>query len=218
MVTELYNTSNMYLTLSVLAIFVVLCVSELGWRKHWLDNEIGRKFVHITVGSFVAFWPFFLSWNEIRLLSLAFFVVVIISDRLKLFRAINSVQRPTYGEIFFALTVGLLTCITQSKGVYAAALLQMSLADGFAAISGTKFGRDNKYHLWGHSKTVVGTTTFIVTSLVILIGYSLLSVSGLPAYVIVLGAVGAGLLENIAPLGLDNLVVPLYIGLLLTNV
>jgi len=207
----------MYLVISILGIFAVLCASELGWRKHWLNNEVGRKFVHITVGSFVAFWPFFLSWNEIRLLSLAFFVTVIVSARLKLFRAINSVQRPTYGEVFFALTVGLLTLITHSKGVYAAALLQMSLADGFAAIVGTRYGRDNKYHLWGHNKSIVGTATFIVTSLVILTGYSVFSVNGLPAGIIALGALGAALLENVAPLGLDNLIVPLYIGLLLTN-
>ncbi|MEJ0072596.1 MAG: hypothetical protein WDN27_00660 [Candidatus Saccharibacteria bacterium] len=57
-------------------------------------------------------------------------------------------QRPTYGEIFFALIVGLLTFITSAKAIYAAAILQMSLADGFAAIIGSRFGRDNKYHVF----------------------------------------------------------------------
>jgi len=207
----------MELILSTLAVFVVLVASEYGWRRHWLNNEFGRKFVHITVGSFVAFWPFFLTWNEIRLLSLAFLVVVIVSDRLKIFKAIHSVQRPTFGEICFAAVVGLLTFVTHSKGIYAAALLQMSLADGFAAIVGTRYGRDNKYHLLGHAKSVAGTVAFIVTSLAILIGYSLFSVHGLTAGWIAFGALFAALLENIAPLGLDNLVVPLFVGLLLTS-
>lgn len=206
----------MNFVLSVLAVLVLLCVSELGWRKHWLDNEVGRKFVHITVGSFVAFWPFLLSWNQIRLLSLAFLVVVIISKHFRIFRAINSVQRPTYGEVFFALTVGLLTYVTHSRGVYAAAVLQMSLADGFAAIVGTRFGRENKYHLLGHTKSIVGTSAFFVTSLSILIGYSLLA-TGLPLAVILFGAVTATLLENIAALGVDNVLVPLFIGLLLAK-
>jgi dolichol kinase len=203
--------------LSILAICVVLGFSELGWRKHWLNNEFGRKFVHITVGTFVAFWPFFLTWNQIRLISVGFLVAVTISSYFKIFHAIHSVQRPTFGEIFFAATVGLLTFITHSKGVYAAALLQMSLADGFAAIFGTHYGRDNKYHLLGHNKSVVGTAAFLVVSFSILIGYGLWSTHGLATPVAVFGAVAAAILENVAPFGLDNIVVPLFIGLLLSH-
>jgi phytol kinase len=208
----------MYLILSVLAVLFILLLSEYSWRRHWFNNEFGRKFVHVTVGSFVAFWPFFLSWNEIRLLSVAFLVVVIISDRLKIFRAIHSVQRPTFGEICFAAVVGLLTLITQSKGIYAAALLQMSLADGFAAIVGTRYGRENKYHILGHTKSVAGTCAFLVTSILILTGYSVFSVNGLPISIVFAGAAGAALLENLGLRGLDNLLVPLFVGLLLTHV
>jgi dolichol kinase len=126
------NIINMGLAVGI--VFGLLLLSEWGWRNHWLHGEVGRKFVHVTVGTFVAFWPYFLDWTEIRLLSLAFFVVVLASMHLGVFKAIGSVQRPTYGEIFFALSVGLLTIITTSKGIYAAAILQMALADGFAAI------------------------------------------------------------------------------------
>lgn len=208
----------MPLILATLVVFVILCTSELGWRYHWFRGEFGRKFVHITVGSFVAFWPFFLSWTEIRLLSVAFLLVVMISARLKIFRAIHSVQRPTFGEVCFAAVVGLLTFITQSKGIYAAALLQMSLADGFAAIVGIRYGRDNKYHILGHTKSVIGTLAFAVTSVAILVGYAMVSVKGLPTSDILVGAAGGAALENIAILGLDNLLVPLYIGLLLTHI
>ncbi len=206
----------MNLILSILAIFILLCISELGWRKHWFDNEVGRKFVHILAGTFIAFWPYFLSWNEIRFVSVAFLVVVVVSSQLKLFHAINSVQRPTFGDIFFAIIVGLLTFITHDKAVYAAALLQMSLADGFAAIIGTRYGRDNKYHLLGHNKSVAGTSAFVVISLAILIGFSTLS-TGLSAAILVFGVLGAAFLENIAPFGLDNLFVPLFVGVLLAN-
>lgn len=205
----------MYLLLSVIGVFFVLVISEFGWRKHWLTNEFGRKFVHILVGSFVAFWPFFLSWDEIRLLSLAFLVVVLISDRFKIFHAINSVQRPTYGEIFFAISVGLLTFITHSKAIYAASILQMSLADGFAAIVGTRYGRENKYHVFAHAKSVAGTTAFAVTAFLILLGYGIFAVAGLPIVKIVIGTVVATAVENLATFGLDNLVVPVFVGLLL---
>ncbi len=204
--------------LAVGIVFGLLLLSEWGWRKHWLHGEVGRKFVHVTVGTFVAFWPYFLDWTEIRLLSLAFFVVVLVSMHLGVFRAIGSVQRPTYGEIFFALSVGLLTIITTSRGIYAAAILQMALADGFAAIIGGRFGTENKYHLYGRTKSLAGSTTFFVISLALLIGYSQFSDNGLIWQYILLGSLGATLLENIAALGFDNLLVPLAVGLLLQSV
>lgn len=203
---------------AVSVVFAILLLSEWGWRKGWLHGELGRKFVHITVGTFVAFWPYFLGWTEIRLLSLAFFVVALIAMSLGLFRALGSAQRPTYGEIFFALSVGLLTVITDSKGVYMAAILQMALADGFAAIVGTKYGVHSRYLVFGHRKSVVGSLTFFGVSLGLLVGYSYFSTGGLAWELVLLGAVSATIIENISVLGLDNLLVPVAIGLLLQNV
>lgn len=200
-----------------LVVFVLLVISEIGWRKGYMTNELGRKFVHITVGSFVAFWPFFLTWNQIRLLSAAFLVVVLISRYFKIFTAIHSVQRPTYGEFFFALVVGLLTFVTHSKGIYAASLLQMSLADGMAAIVGVEYGLKRhgiKYKVFGQPKTLIGTATFFIISVAILFGYSTdtLLLSGVNALAI---AATATAVENLAVRGLDNLLVPLLVALLL---
>ena len=206
----------MDMILTVIAVAVLLLISEFGWRKHVLGDEIGRKFVHITVGSFVAFWPYYLDWGQIRTLSVAFLVVVIISNYLRLFHAIHSVQRPTYGEACFALTVGLLTCVVHSKSAYAVALLEMSLADGLAAIVGTHYGARNGYHVLGHKKSVAGTAAFMVVSTVLLVGYSLHATSLAIGWMAVI-TVSAAALENVAPLGLDNLLVPLFVGWLLTR-
>ena len=207
----------MYFALSVLVVFLVLVASEVGWRKQWLSGEIGRKFVHILVGSFVAFWPFFLSWEQIRFVSLAFFVVVVISKQMHIFRAVHSVQRPTYGEAFFAVSVGLLTFITHSKGIYAAAILQMSLADGFAAIAGTHYGRSNKYHVLGQPKSIAGTATFAVISFALLVGYVCYSAPGTAPAVVIIGTIGATVLENFGIRGIDNVLIPVFIGLLLSH-
>ena len=202
---------------TVALVFLLLMGSELWWRKRRPDSELSRKFVHLTVGSFVAFWPFFLSWNEIRILSAAFIVVVLLSKWLNIFQAIHSVQRPTWGEIYFALVVGLLTFVTHSKSIYAAALLQMSLADGMAAIVGVEYGikRGKEYLVFGHPKTLIGTLTFLLISWAILFGYSA-DVSRLSlVYVASFGA-GAAIIENLAVAGLDNLLVPLVIAAALT--
>jgi phytol kinase len=163
-------------------------VSEVWWRKRNVHDELSRKFVHITVGSFVAFWPFFLSWDEIKLLSLAFLAVVAVSRYLNIFQAIHSVQRPTWGELWFAIAVGAIAFTTHNKWIYAAALLQMSLADGLAAVLGVAYGRRHRYQIFGQPKSLIGSLTFFITSILILVGFSRYSGTELSALFIILTA------------------------------
>lgn len=198
--------------LTIVAVFAMLVVSEWLWRhKNW-HPEYTRKFVHISVGTFVAFWPLFLSSLEIALLSLAFVAVVGVSYYLGLFQAMRSVQRPTWGEIFFALAVGFLAYVAQNGWIYLAALLHMSLADGLAAIVGTKFGKSTRYKVFGHYKSVVGTATFIVISMAIFLGFFKFTPNHFTLWFVPI-TLAAALIENIAVLGLDNLLVPLLVAL-----
>lgn len=205
----------MALVLTVLLILAILLGNEWWWRNHVVHSEVSRKFVHITVGSFVAFWPFFLSWNEIRFLSVAFLVVVLVSKYLKLFQAIHSVQRPTWGEIFFAAAVGIITFLTQDPWVYAASLLLMSLADGLAAILGVQYGRRHRYTVFGATKSIVGTMTFFAVSFAILVILNQHIVTSLNLGWIVAVSLLASLIENIGVRGLDNLLVPIMVALVL---
>ena len=200
------------MVLSVAVVFVLLIVSEIWWRRRQPHGEFGRKFVHITVGSFVAFWPYWLSPNDIKLLSLAFLVTVAISRYLHVFRVIHSVQRPTWGEFWFALVVGLLAFMHGHPHIYTAALLEMSLADGLAAVIGTRYGNSRRYTVFGSPKTVVGTLTFFVVSCLILGRYAAVT-AGLPPALVVLPPVAlvATVLENVGVRGLDNLLVPLFV-------
>ncbi len=202
----------MTFVLTVIAVFLLLMGSELWWRKREMHDEFSRKFVHISVGSFVAFWPFFLSWNQIRLLSVAFFVVVVVSKQLQVFKAIHSVQRPTWGELFFAIAVGGATFITQNKWIYMAALLQMSLADGMAAVMGVRYGQKRAYKVLGHTKTLVGSATFLVVSVVILVAFKHYSQLALAAPSLASIAIAATVIENFGVQGLDNLLVPLLVA------
>lgn len=203
----------MLLLLTILAVLLILVISEILWRAEPVHDEFSRKFVHITVGSFVAFWPFYLSWNDIRVLSLAFLVGVVISKALNIFKAIHSVQRPTWGEIFFAIVVGGMTFVTHNKWIYMAALLQMSLADGLAAVIGTRYGKKRQYRAFGHTKSVIGTATFFIVSVLILLGYAFVAPGvGFSAVLFLIAALAATM-ENFGVYGLDNIFVPLLIAL-----
>lgn len=199
--------------LAVLVVFVLLAGCELWWRRRDVHGEFSRKFIHVTVGSFVAFWPFFLSWNQIRLLSVAFLIVVLISKQLQIFKAIHSVQRPTWGEIFFALAVGVVTFITHDKWVYMAALLQMSLADGLAAVMGVRYGLGRAYKVLGHTKTLIGSATFYIISVTILVAFVHFSTMMLTIPAILALAFAATIIENFGVQGFDNLLVPVVVAL-----
>lgn len=201
----------MILAITVLVVFILIITSELLWRRRDIDTEYTRKFVHVSVGSFVAFWPLFLRKEEIILLSAAFVIVVVISNYFNLFRAIHSVQRPTWGELFFASSVGILAFVADQNWIYSVALLHMSLADGMAAIVGMKFGKSSRYNVFGYAKSVVGTLTFFVVSMIILIVFSLIT-PGIFSFWLIGIAVVATVIENLAVRGFDNILVPLLVA------
>lgn len=202
------------LILICLAILSLLLANERWARRYGLHSELSRKLIHVAVGSFVAFWPFLISWQQIRLLSLAFLLVVGVSKHFKLFRALHSVTRPTWGELYFALAVGLTTYLSHDKWIYAVSLLQMSLADGLAAVVGVRYGKGNDYRLWGQRKSLAGSAAFLSVSYILLLGYGLfVQPLGWP---LCLGiAAAATVLENFALRGLDNLAVPLFVAAML---
>jgi phytol kinase len=205
-----------YVALSVLLIFLLLVASEIWWRKRKPHDEFSRKFIHIFVGSFAAFWPFYLTWGWIVALSASFVVVVTLSKYLGVFKSIHAVERPTWGEVYFALAVGALAFVTHDPWIYAVALLHMSLADGLAAVTGVTWGKGTFYKIFGHRKSFVGSLTFFVISVGLLASYSAMPGHSVQPSLI-FGLAGlATVIENISGYGLDNLLIPLLIGVVLT--
>ncbi|HMH31041.1 MAG TPA: hypothetical protein VK534_01015 [Methylomirabilota bacterium] len=208
----------MELLAASLVVLIILVANELWWRKRDAHTELGRKFVHVTVGSFVAFWPLFLSWEQIELLSIAFLVGITVSKFLNIFQAIHSVQRPTWGEVYFALAVGAIALITHDKWIYVAALLQMSLADGLAAIVGSRFAGKYRYSVFGHAKSLVGTLTFFVVSMAILVLVNPHLLTPISLAWMLGISVAASFIENVGVNGSDNLLVPVLVALVLLHV
>lgn len=220
----LYNNGMLAAFLSLVIIFVILAISELLWQKGRVRGEISRKIIHITVGTFIASWAFYMSFETIQLLSVALFAVVAASKMFHIFHSVHSVDRKTLGELLFPVGIGLAASLTQSPWVFAAAVAHMSLADGFAAIAGTLYLQRNKmaggYKIFRQTKTIVGSVTFYILSFVITAAALYFSpgavVAGLP--ILVFLPVCAAILENISVRGTDNLFVPLLVVIVLNSV
>jgi len=207
----------MWTIAAIAVVFLILIFAEYLSRYKGVHSELTRKIVHVLVGVFVAFWPFFLSWRQIQLLSVLFLVAVLVSIKLNIFNSIHAVSRNKMGEVLFAVIIGLLAFISTNQWVFAAAMLHLSLADGLAAVVGLAYGEGNSYRIMGRTKSLAGSLAFFFSSLAIMVWY--VSFSGVqPSAVSVLWLpVAATIAENLSGEGTDNLVIPLLVALVLTS-
>lgn len=203
--------------LATVPVVVILLISEYGWRKKLVRGEAARKLVHILVGSFVAFWPHFLSRGEILIMSVAFFCVVVFSQVFNIFSAIHGNGGRQFGEILFAASIGFVAVVAPSDWAFTVAILHMSLADGLAGLVGSHWGATSSYVVFGHKKSLVGSVTFMAVSFVIIVLAVAVSPQlavNRPLVLALIPFVSAGA-ENIGVLGTDNLLVPVSVLLLL---
>lgn len=199
--------------ITVLPVLLLLLLTEYLWRSNSLRGESARKLIHIIVGSYVAFWPFMIGFEAVQIISAAFLLVIGISLKFGIFKAIHGVARKTWGEVLFAVGVGLIAVLTDDPWVYAACILHMSLADGFAALAGMKWGKNNTYYIDKYKKSFVGTAVFWFCSLLI----TGLAVANIPAlqqnavaYLLWL-PIATSITENVGINGTDNVLVPLLV-------
>ncbi len=199
--------------IGVLFIFAIIIAGEVFWRKKILKSEWSRKFVHITVGTFVAFWPFFTSFRWVQLLALAFLATILLSRWLHIFKGIHNVKRKTLGEVFYPLGIGLTALCTSNKYIFAAAILHLSLADGSAAIMGLRYGKQERYHVGHTTKSVIGTATFCAVSAAIALWLLQSPLAfEMPLYpAILFMPFLAAFVEAVSPGGSDNLFIPLSV-------
>jgi phytol kinase len=199
-------------------------VTENIWRSKKISHESTRKFLHISLGTFIAFWPFFLSWASIYLLVLVFIAGIIVarnskklSKRFTIFKTINKLDRHSYGEIYFSLGIGLTALLTHNKYIFMAAILNLSIADGLAALIGKKYGSESLYIVFGAKKSIVGSLTFLVFSLAILLFFYVVSGYNPSVAMIILLPPILTFVESLSSSGVDNLVLPLTVLIALKN-
>lgn len=200
--------------LSLALIFVLLVGNEILCRKKSIDPETGRKIIHILVGSFIAFWPLYMSWDDIRIISAILFVGVFASYQLGVFGAIHNVKRRTSGELWYPIGIGLSALLTTQPWIFCVAILHLSLADGFAALAGKKYGFMH-YRIGEHTRSIIGSFTFLLISFgLCMFAFLILRRDHVPGISLAVFAVTpflATAVESISRRGLDNVFVPLAV-------
>lgn len=209
---------------ALVPVAIILLSSEVLWRKKIVKGERARKFIHILAGVWMAFWPFYLPFDGIFVLGCVALTLLLYSRRNHLFEAIYAVKRRTYGEIFFALTIIVCAYLGTEPWIFTVSLLLLSLADGGAAVVGRLAGITNQYLIFGNKnlrKSIAGTVAFLLLAYVSVgVGWLLGGVDVMQANIIItwlILPIGATVLENISPYGLDNLITPVFATILLNS-
>lgn len=198
----------------------LLIIAEALWRMKLVTTELARKLVHVIGGVSVAFWPYFMSFRMIQLLSLVLLIGIAISYHFRILGSIHNVKRSTKGELIYPIGIGICALLTHEPWIFTAAVLHLAIADGLAAVIGVKWGKRTHYRFGPQHKSLLGTGAFFMVSLLIITisygligGQQLMNVNALSLLGI---AALATVIENIVPYGFDNLAVPLTIVLALS--
>ena len=180
------------------------------------QRELSRKIVHIGTGAVVPLaWFFEIPFVVALPVAAVITVVTTINHQWRFIPAVEDVDRNSYGTIAYGIAITTLLLLfwpTRADAV-SAGVLVMALGDGLAGLIGRNVASP-KWVLFGQTKSSVGTMTMAAVSGLVLIGLARWSGAdlSLPA---ALGMVAMATgLEQLSWSGLDNLSVPLSVGVL----
>ncbi|MCY3804350.1 MAG: hypothetical protein OXF85_00515 [Candidatus Saccharibacteria bacterium] len=216
---SLENVAIACLYLGVIGLIVISVQVLFHWRL--IVGEYSRKLTHILIAFWMATWRFNLTQLEVTYLGLFLILAILVAQQLKIFNSIFGINRVTYGEVSYVIGIILTSLLFPDPTVYALAVINLGLADGFAAIIGTKYGRI-KYNVFGSTKSLAGMFTSFVIVIISGLLFWILAVDYKPSLVFVCmhiistAAVVSGL-EFVSFKGLDNLTIPLATGLLYSS-
>ena len=180
------------------------------------QRELSRKIVHIGTGAVVPLaWFFEIPFVVALPVAAVITVVTTINHQWRFIPAVEDVDRNSYGTIAYGIAITTLLLLfwpTRADAV-SAGVLVMALGDGLAGLIGRNV-ESPKWVLFGQTKSSVGTITMAVVSGLVLIGLAQWSGADLsPPAALGMVAMATGM-EQLSWGGLDNLSVPLSVGVL----
>jgi len=185
-------------------------------KRQWPQRrELSRKIVHIGTGPVIALaWWLEIPQSIALTVAVAVTLITAINHRWKLLPAVEDIDRQSYGTVAYGLAITLLLVLFWPDQAIAACagVLVMAFADGLAGLVGRGI-ESASWTFWQQHKSVAGTLTMALVTALVLILLALVSQSPLhPLRLSAVCAMAVGL-EQLSRWGIDNLSVPLAVGL-----
>ena len=139
-------------------------VAAFLFRKGNVNFLIAKKIVHLTAISITAISPYYVSAEILLWTALILTLINLTLTYFGLFQKLNN-NRKNWGVFYFSASFTLLIYLFPNQpDLVFYPMIILALADGFAAVIGSKFGK-NKYSLNGDVKSIEGSVVFFLFSL-----------------------------------------------------
>ena len=173
------------------------------------NKELLRKIIHIGIGPLIPIAKV-LEINQTTAQYCAAIIsfFVLINYIYRLFPLIEDVDRKSFGTLFYCLSLLFLITIYWNKeplSLYAGVFI-MTFGDGLAGLLGKNF-KSNSWIIFGQKKSLIGTATMFIVSLIIAISLAYFGSREI-TFFIALIALLATAIEQFSIAGIDNLFVP----------
>ena len=195
---------------------MVIAAAVVCRRLRPNQRELSRKVVHIGTGAVVPLaWVFQIPFVVAIPVAVVITLATTINHRWRFIPAVEDINRNSYGTIAYGIAITTLLLLfwpTRADAV-SAGVLAMALGDGLAGLIGR--GVDSpKWVLFGQTKSTVGTLIMACVTGLMLIGLAHWSGADLPLpAALSMVAIATGL-EQLSWRGVDNLSVPLSVGVM----
>ena len=204
--------------ISYVAIFFVIVMAKLFEKK---GSEASRKFIHIALGNwwFIAMYFFDNVWYA-TFVPATFVIINYLSYKKDLIKVMEREEniKDGPGTVYYALSLLIITIITfgiiKKPILGLVPILIMAYGDGFAAVIG-KLVKSTKYKVFDSQKSIAGSATMFMISLIILTIYLIYINSPLWYIKSLIIALLLTFVEAISIRGTDNITVPIVCLLIL---
>ncbi len=191
-------------------IFIIFFISIIYKRFNPKNKEALRKIIHIGIGPLIPLAKFL----DIDQSSALYFTGVVslltfINYQSKLFPTIEDVDRKSYGTLFYCLSLFILIYLYWNKDPTSliAGFFIMTFGDGFAGLIGKNF-KSKSWFFLNQKKSIFGTMTMFITSLIVVFGLSYFQKYSLNINILTIAFIST-ILEQFSIFGIDNFIVPI---------
>ena len=206
------------IVVSILFVIVVLGISKIFER---FGKEASRKFIHIVLANWwiIAMIFFDNMWAAATVPGI-FVVVNYLSHKnniIKVMERGTEEKEDTLGTVFFALSLFVLALVTfgplNNPVIGLCGFFVMCYGDGLAAVVGKSI-KSKQYKIGEDTKSVAGSVTMFIVTLIIMLGTLLYFKAELWILKAVVIALIMTVIEAVSIKGTDNISVPLLTSLL----
>jgi len=206
------------LILSFAFVFAMIFIATLSRKIFKLSNEASRKIIHVSVGNWIFFALYYFRDWYIAIIGPLFFIVLnLISYNAKIFKAME-LDDKNPGTIYYPISLTACTLMTYAQSPLLVlpylGIVAMTWGDGLAAVFGKRWPIKTLFRnrTWGGSIAFV-IVTFLASLIYLNLTPIRLSASGMMLIAGSTAMLGM-VIELISPKNLDNLTVPIIIGLI----